>query len=160
MSQPSDAPTEPPSPSWFSSPYDDSVEPTSSDRPTDSERRRCRRLPLKLRGRYMLADGSEFSCDTLDVSPLGIAFRGRPTGAIGDRVVAYVDQLGRIEGTIVRLSFGWFAIEIAATPGKLERLARKIDSLVQRENDGALDRQPATSADWGPAGAVLQARRR
>ncbi len=78
-------------------------------------------------------------------------------GAIGDRVVAYVDQLGRIEGTIVRRSFVWFAIEIAATPGKLERLARKIDSLVQREDDGPLDRRPATSADWGLAGAVLQA---
>ncbi len=92
----------------------------------------------------MLENGSEFSCQTLDVSPLGIAFRGRPIGAIGERVIAYVDQLGRIEGAIVRRSFVWFAIKISATPGKLERLASKINALVQREEDVPLDREPTT----------------
>jgi PilZ domain-containing protein len=154
--QPRDEPAEPPPRSSFSFPSDGCAGPAASSCQTDKERRRYPRLPLRLHARYMLEDGSEFSCQTLDVSPMGIAFSARPTGAIGERVVAYVDKLGRIEGAVVRRSVAWFAVEIAATPGKLEKLARKINSLVQREDDGLLDRQPSTSAQSGPADAGLQ----
>jgi hypothetical protein len=68
-----------------------------SDRPSTEERRRYARLPLTLSGRYMLADGSEFPCQTQDISPIGIGIQGFPAGAIGDRVVAYFDGLGRVE---------------------------------------------------------------
>jgi len=37
------------------------------------ERRRHPRSALKLQGRYMLSDGSEFPCETVDVFPGGIA---------------------------------------------------------------------------------------
>ena len=128
--------------STFLSPRHASAEPASSSLPTDKERRRYVRWPLSLHGRYMLEDGGEFRCQTEDVSPAGMAFRGRPTGNVGERVVAYIDQLGRIEGTIVRRSVVWFALEIAATSGKLERLAFTINSLVRGEGDGFLDRPP------------------
>ena len=96
------------------------------------ERRRYTRLPLTLRGRYMLEDGSEFPCETQDISPIGIGIRGFSAGAIGDRVVAYFDGLGRIEGRIVRRAHTWFAIDITATPRKLERLAEKIKRMVEK----------------------------
>src|ERR1700751_5393905 len=50
------------------------------------ERRRYLRLPLRLRGRYMLEDGSEFPCEALDFSLIGIGIRGFAAGAVGDRV--------------------------------------------------------------------------
>jgi len=89
-----------------------------------------------------------------------MAFIGRPTGNIGEWVVAYIDGFGRIEGTIVRRSVVWFAVRVAATSGKLERLAGKINSLVQREDDGLLDRPPTIGGDSDRPTAYLQARER
>jgi PilZ domain len=97
------------------------------------ERRAFARTPLRLRGRYMLEDGREFPCETLDISPIGIGIRGFAAGAIGDRVVAYFDELGRVEGHIVRRAPTWFAIDIMATSRKLERLAEVVDRLVGNE---------------------------
>ena len=97
------------------------------------ERRRYPRIPLALQGRYMLADGREFPCETQDISPIGIGIRGFSAGAIGERVVAYFVGLGRIEGKIVRRAQTWFALDIMATPRKLEKLAEKINHMVASE---------------------------
>ena len=83
----------------------------------------------------MLADGSEFPCQTLDISPIGIGIRGFSVGAIGERVVAYFERLGRVEGKIVRRAQTWFAVDITATPRKLEKLAEKINRLVADETE-------------------------
>jgi hypothetical protein len=45
-------------------------------------------------------------------------------------VVANLNELGRVEGIIVRGEDGWFAFEMAATPSKLQKLALKVASLV------------------------------
>ncbi len=82
----------------------------------------------------MLEDGSEFPCETQDISLIGI--RGFSAGAIGDRVVAYFDGLGRVEGRIARRAHTWFAINITGTPRKLESLANKINCLIRNEAKG------------------------
>jgi hypothetical protein len=105
----------------------------TTGQPTGAERRRYERLPLTLHGRYMLPDGSEFPCQTQDVSAIGIGIRGAPAGAIGERIVAYFEELGRVEGRIVRRAQTWFAVDITATPRKLEILAKTIRSLAARQ---------------------------
>ena len=104
--------------------------------PRGAERRRHARIPLALRGRYMLEDGREYPCATRDVSRLGIAIEGVPVGAMGERVIAYLDELGRIEGRVVRRSEDWFAIEVVATPQKLDRLDAKISAIMRRMREG------------------------
>ena len=96
------------------------------------ERRRHARIPIELRGRYMLEGGREYPCKTRDVSRIGMAIEGVPVGAIGERVVAYLEELGRIEGKVVRRSKGWFAIELVATPQRLERLDEMISAIARR----------------------------
>ena len=61
------------------------------------ERRRHQRVKVVLLGRYMLADRREFPCQTIDMSPGGVALFAPVKGTAGERVVAYIDQLGRIE---------------------------------------------------------------
>ena len=78
----------------------------TDDRVHFEEQRRHPRIKLTLSGRYMLADGSEFPCETVDVSPFGLAIKGRTTGVLGERVVAYIQDLGRVEGEIVRRASG------------------------------------------------------
>ncbi len=117
----------------------DSSEPLAETRAQDRsaglaglDRRRHPRIPLALRGRYMLEGGSEYPCVTRDVSRMGVAIQGVPVGAIGERVIAYLEELGRIEGRVVRRSEDWFAIELVATPHKLERIDEKIRALASR----------------------------
>jgi hypothetical protein len=68
---------------------------------------------------------------------MGVAIEGVPVGAVGERVVAYLDELGRIEGRVVRRSEDWFAIELVATPTKRERIDEKISAIVRRSAENA-----------------------
>jgi len=50
----------------------------------------------------MLADRREFPCQVTDMSPGGMALVAPVNGKAGERVIAYVDHIGRLEGTIAR----------------------------------------------------------
>lgn len=97
------------------------------------ERRRYDRVALKLQGRYMLSDGQEFDCQIIDVSPAGVAIQGPLVGDLGERVVAYVQELGRIEGVVVRRTADWFAVELRVPSSRLQKLAVRIDGLAKRQ---------------------------
>lgn len=47
---------------------------------------------------------------------------GRP----GERIIAYVDHLGRLEGHIARVFQNGFAVSISATPRKRDKLAAQL----------------------------------
>jgi len=105
----------------------------------EEERRRDQRFELALPGRYMLRDGHEYPCWTLDISPAGVAIIGLSKGSVGERVVAYIDQIGRIEGMVARHFDACFAVKMEAPALKRERIARKIAWLVERQTTGAAD---------------------
>jgi hypothetical protein len=100
--------------------------------PHAEERRRHQRVRVNLQGRYMLADRSEFPCQVVNISPGGIALIAPVSGAVGDRVIAYVDHLGRLEGKIARQLQNGFAMTIAATPRKRDMLAAQLTWLANR----------------------------
>ena len=77
-------------------------QPKSHSLPHAQERRRHQRVRVNLLGRYMLADRREFPCQVVNMSPGGIALIAPVCGNVGDRVIAYVDHLGRLEGKIAR----------------------------------------------------------
>ena len=70
--------------------------------PLSEERRRFQRVRVNLLGRYMLADRREFPCQVTDMSPGGMALVAPVVGQIQERVIAYVDHVGRLEGLITR----------------------------------------------------------
>ena len=114
------------------------IERSTNSAAADADRRRHARIPLELRGRYMLEGGREYPCVTRDLSRIGMAIEGVPVGAIGERVVAYLEELGRVEGRVVRRSNGWFAIQLVATPQRLELIDEKISEIVRRNaGDGS-----------------------
>lgn len=94
-----------------------------------ADHRRSKRAGLKLPGRYMLSDGGEFRCHTIDVSATGIAIQAYVVAKVGERVVAYLDELGRIEGVVVRRGEDWFAIDARTSQSRIDRIAQKIAAL-------------------------------
>jgi hypothetical protein len=101
-------------------------------RTLSEERRRFQRVRVDLLGRYMLPDRREFPCQVLNMSPGGMAVIA-PVGAQpGDRIIAYVDHLGRLEGQVARLFPNGFAMTIAATTRKRDKLAAQLTWLANR----------------------------
>ena len=97
------------------------------------ERRRFQRVRLNLSGRYMLEDGQELPCEVTNMSPGGIALKASMSGQPGERVVAYIDYVGRIEGTIARCLLDGFALSIASTKHKRDKLAAQLTWLANRD---------------------------
>jgi hypothetical protein len=96
------------------------------------DRRRFQRVTVTLLGRFMLADRREYPCQTIDMSPGSVAFTSAMSGKVGERIVAYVDQIGRIEGQIVRVQDGGFVMSINATLRKRDKLAAKLTWIANR----------------------------
>ncbi len=101
--------------------------------PLAEERRRHQRVKVNLLGRYMLADRREFPCQVIDMSPGGMALAAPVAGIPGERVIAYVDHLGRLEGKIARVIENGFAMTISATARKRDKLAAQLTWLANRQ---------------------------
>ena len=100
--------------------------------PLADERRRFQRVRVNLLGRYMLADRREFPCQVTDMSPGGMAMIAPVSGQVGERVIAYVDHVGRLEGVIARQFQNGFAMTVAATSRKRDKLAAQLTWLANR----------------------------
>jgi hypothetical protein len=100
--------------------------------PLAEERRRFQRVKVNLLGRYMLPDKREFPCQVINMSPGGIAMVAPVVGLPGERVIAYVDHLGRLEGKIVRPIDNGFAMTISASARKRDKLAAQLTWLANR----------------------------
>ena len=101
--------------------------------PLADERRRHQRVKVNLLGRYMLADRREFPCQVVNMSPGGMALVAPVAGLPGERVIAYVDHLGRLEGKIARILDTGFAMTISATSRKRDKLAAQLTWLANRQ---------------------------
>lgn len=96
------------------------------------ERRRFQRVKVDLLGRYMLPDRREFPCQVVNMSPGGMALIAPVGGQPGERVIAYVDHLGRLEGQVARIFQNGFAMTIASTMRKRDKLAAQLTWLANR----------------------------
>jgi hypothetical protein len=108
------------------------VQKAASVLPLKEERRRFQRVRVNLLGRYMLSDRREFPCQVLDMSPGGMALVAPVSANQGERVIAYIDHVGRLEGTAVRSFPNGFAMTIAATARKRDKLAAQLTWLANR----------------------------
>jgi hypothetical protein len=100
--------------------------------PVTIENRRYQRVKVDLLGRYMLEDRREFPCQVINMSPGGLALISPACGRLGERVVAYVDHVGRLEGSIARIFPSGFSMTIAASRHKRDKLATQLTWLANR----------------------------
>jgi PilZ domain len=96
------------------------------------ERRRHQRVGVQLMGRYMLENRREYPCQSINISPGGVAVQAPVTGNLGERVIIYLDQIGRLEGIVSRHFKDGFAIQLSATVRKRDKLAAQLTWLANR----------------------------
>lgn len=93
-----------------------------------SERRAQERVPVAIFGRCLLANQLEVPCQAMDISQNGLGVAASHSPVIGEPVIIYLDHVGRIEGTVVRIFDNGFALLINASPRKRQKLAAQIDT--------------------------------
>ncbi len=128
-----------------------------SANPAAQERRRFQRVKVHLLGRYMLPDRREFPCQIINMSPGGLALLAPGIGNVGDRVIAYLDHIGRVEGKITRIIDNGFAMTVGATARKRDKLAAQLTWLANRDilnlpedrrHDRIVPRNPIAVVTW------------
>ncbi|MCX7326618.1 MAG: PilZ domain-containing protein [Hyphomicrobiales bacterium] len=107
-----------------------SAAPQLASRPI--ERRRHARVKVALLGRYMLSNRTEFPCQSIDMSVGGLAITAPVKGRIGERVIVYLEHIGRIEGDIARHTADGFGMTVIATSRKREKMAAQLTWLANR----------------------------
>jgi len=110
-----------------------------SSLPAAEERRRFQRVKVHLLGRYMLPTGVNFPARSSICSPGGLALLAPGIGNVGDRVIAYLDHIGRVEGKITRIIDNGFAMTVGpprasatSLPAQLTWLATAISSICRK----------------------------
>jgi PilZ domain len=98
----------------------------------NGELRRHRRVPLQLSGRFMRADRSEHACVLMDISVGGACVSTEHVAVIGERVIAYFEHLGGLEGLVTRVMSNGFAFQFKVSEHKREKLAAQIMWLLNR----------------------------
>jgi hypothetical protein len=97
------------------------------------ERRRYQRVRVNLLGRFMLLDKREFPCQVIEMSPGDMVLIAPQIAPEGERIIAYIDHLGRLEGTVARNFENGFAIHFSSTERKRDKLASQLTWLANRE---------------------------
>ena len=89
-------------------------------------------------GRFMLPDMTEHPCQVSDITLEGAKFSSAKVPPAGQAIVAYLEDVGRIEAISGDAVEGGFAILFTLKGARLERLHQRIEWLKNR-GDGAED---------------------
>ncbi len=100
--------------------------------PVPADRRRHHRVRVNLLGRYMLTDRREFPCQVSEMSPAELEVVATAKGQVGERVICYVDHIGRVEGVITQLNDQGFSMTVATTTRKRDKIAAQLTWLANR----------------------------
>lgn len=117
------AETPPSSHASFTSPAKTAEQPDSAVRLT---------LKSPLDGRFMRADGSEYACKLWRISTNNADLTLSDDEIIiraDDHIIAYVDNVGRLEGTVISVQRDDFTLQLIQTVHQKNKLAAKINWL-------------------------------
>lgn len=91
---------------------------------------------MNLPGRLMLASYEEHDCLVVEMSPGDAQIECHGRARNGERIVAYIDHIGRIEGHVTEARTGSFTMSITATERKREKFAAQLIWLANKHELG------------------------
>jgi hypothetical protein len=94
--------------------------------------RRHQAVPVVLSGRYMLESQREYPCQTVSMSPGDVTLSAPVAAGAGEKVVVYLDEIGRLTGIAVRRTDSGFIVVMNLPPIKRDRLADQITWFANR----------------------------
>jgi hypothetical protein len=101
---------------------------------------------LRLGGRYSLANRRdmsgnrrEFACRTSRVSPHQMMVSVPVVGSVGERVISYFGEFGKLDGMITDVVKGGFLLDLVVTRARRAQLASKLDWLDRQQKADVVD---------------------
>jgi hypothetical protein len=88
------------------------------------------RFVVNLRGRFMRSSKQEFACRLQDISVDAATLMTDEAVERNERIIAYFEQLGGLEGDVVSTFDGGFSMRLAASQHRREKLAAQITWLI------------------------------
>ncbi len=85
-------------------------------------------------GRFMLPDQSEHPSQISGLTADGAEFVTELEVPVGVQIVAYIDEIGRVEGAIDQKTDRGFTVKFQLTEARKERIASRIDWLNNNES--------------------------
>ncbi|MEM1365726.1 MAG: PilZ domain-containing protein, partial [Pseudomonadota bacterium] len=80
----------------------------------------------------MLENRSEFACEVFAMSPGDLVVRAPVAGKLGEKVILYLDHIGRIQGNVKDVADDGFVVGFDATNRKRDVLAAKLTWMANR----------------------------
>lgn len=112
------------------------------------EERRDSRVIVNIPAQFSLSDRRNrrgerrvFRCRAVYLSARAIGFVSSVKVKVGERIIAQVDRLGKIEGTVGCLLEGGFVMNISASALECDKLVDKIEWLEKHKNHDVIDRR-------------------
>jgi hypothetical protein len=98
-----------------------------ADAAVEADRRMHQRVTVPLKVKYLLPDQSEHPARVLNISVNGALLRAHPGASVDDKVVLYIEKLGRFEAVVTRIEDAGFAVHFNS---KRKRQKRTADALI------------------------------
>jgi hypothetical protein len=118
------------------------------------ERRRHRRVALQTRVRGLTQGGQEFVAETIDIGAGGMQLRMPFQLRLGEALVLYLDEIGRVEGMVARIEGEACAVSLRAPSRKRDKIADQLTWLINRER---LKLEEERTSERRPAAGQLTA---
>ncbi|MEM7767717.1 MAG: PilZ domain-containing protein [Pseudomonadota bacterium] len=90
------------------------------------DKRRFRRILLSVHGRFLAGDSEEHTMVTQDISCAGAHVISPYHPPVGESIVLYLDDLGRIAGSVVRHTSHGFGVLFHVTPRKRDKIVDRL----------------------------------
>ncbi len=93
--------------------------------------------PTVLFGRFMLPDTSEHACQVSNLTPDGAVFLTESVAAPGTPIVAYINDIGRVEALAGEPVDGGFKVAFQLKGTRRDRIVERLKSLDSKEASAA-----------------------
>lgn len=103
------------------------------------DKRRFRRILLAIHGRFLDSSSEEYSMVTQDISCAGAHVITPHRPDVGETVVLYLDELGRVAGTVVRHTQHGFGVVFHVTARKRDKIVDRLTWLWNKDALGLSD---------------------
>ena len=108
-------------------------EPLEYEENIEANKRRYQRVCVAISGRFMREDREEFPCRVENISIGGAALLTPGICQAGETIILYLDDLGRLSGTVVRATPTGLALSFDLDTHMRNRLADRLTWLVNRD---------------------------
>lgn len=107
----------------------------SDDRPQDQ------RIAVSLLGRYRLPSRQEYPCLSTEISLAERSILAPVRPPMGERVIVHLEEIGTLEGPVLRHTMTGLVVGIGGSLAKREKLAAQLEWLENRQSLGLLSRR-------------------